>query len=317
MSTAENPYRDAPRVLITGCSGFIGRNITRTARARGWVTGGISRLQPAGGDAPDSFYPADIARDDLFQAFEDFAPSTVIHAAGSSSVAQSFNNPLMDFRQSVETWAHVLDAVRTTNANPVVVFLSSAAVYGKVTELPIAESHSRRPLSPYGLHKLMCETLGQGCSTMFGIRMLVCRLFSLVGPDQRRLLPWELFRQFTDPSVEEVVLEGSPDSSRDYLHIDDAASGILDLAAADHPLQDAPLFVNVASGAEVSVREVARVIGQDLVSSKPIVFRGIDRPGDPKRWRADTTVISKLLPNWSPRHFEQAAKECVSRWAEE
>src|SRR5262249_11658349 len=129
----------------------------------------------------------------LAQALEDFRPELVFHGAGTASVASSLRFPAEDFRTANLTWSTVLDGVRASGQKPLLVYPSSAAVYGDPTELPTPEAVELRPLSPYGFNKLSGELLARQYAECFGLDVLVVRLFSVYGPRQRRLLVWDLF----------------------------------------------------------------------------------------------------------------------------
>jgi len=93
----------------------------------------------------------------LTPVLRNFSPTTIVHAAGPSSVNLSMARPLADFRRSVAGVHEVLEAARVACPQALVLFLSSAAVYGDPETLPVAESAPTRPLSPYGFHKLASE----------------------------------------------------------------------------------------------------------------------------------------------------------------
>lgn len=302
------------KILVTGCRGFIGRNIGEQAHARGWSAIGLSRSTGPHPSWPGAHYHGDVASDDLIPLLNESRPDVIVHAAGSASVGQSFESPLNDFRASAATWANVLNSVRGADIDPLVVFISSAAVYG-APKIPISEATPQLPLSPYGYHKMLCETMAREYSQCFGTRILLCRLFSVLGPGQRRLLPWEIFVQLVDPASAEIVLQGSEGTTRDYLHVDDAASAIVELSEKVNSINRRELVdVNVASGHEVSVGNVVDSF-RALLGRKPVRFLGIARPGDPNRWSADITRLRSLLPRWEPRPFEAAVEDCIRHWS--
>jgi UDP-glucose 4-epimerase len=242
-----------------------------------------------------------------------FAPDVLLHAAGAASVGASLARPLDDLRASVVTWANVLDSVRRSGARPLVVFPSSAAVYGDADALPVAESAPARPISPYGFHKAACELLAREHAECFGMRVLICRLFSLFGEAQRRLLVWELYRQFVgaEPFVR---LEGTGDETRDYLHVDDAAAAMLELASNLSEERGDCTVVNVASGEETRVLDLAEQLRALVAPPKEIRCLGHARAGDPRRWRADASLLRSLAPRWRPRPFAERLSQCVAAW---
>ncbi len=156
---------------------------------------------------------------------------------------------------------------------------------------------------------MMCEIAAQEYADCFGIDAVTGRLFSVVGPAQRRLLAWEIYRQLAESDLDEAVLAGSPDSARDYLHVRDVASGLLALAAA--PV--VPSVVNIASGESQTVGSVVDLITTLCGSKKPTRFLRQQVSGDPDRWQADVSLLSQLV-DWHPTDFTVAVADCVQAW---
>ena len=317
------------RILITGSRGFIGGSVGRYAAGAGHEVLGVGRSTQAPARWPGAYVQADVVSSDLSGLVRDFAPDAVVHAAGTASVAASFAAPLDDLRAALNSFANMLEAVRRSGRAPLVLFPSSAAVYGDPPRLPVAEDTPARPISPYGFHKAACELVARGYSDCFGARLVVCRLFSVFGAAQRRLLVWELYRQLAGPAPA-AWLEGTGQESRDYLHVDDAASAILGLAetragevggdgikGVERGGGGDCLTVNVASGEETRVLDLAARLRDLVAPNKEIRCRGHARPGDPLRWRADTTRLHALLPDWRPRPFDERLAACIDAWRTE
>jgi len=302
------------RILITGCRGFVGSSVGHVAHARGHEVLGVANSSQAPADWPGKFAAADVTHSDLAPLIRDFKPEMVLHAAGSASVGASIANPIEDFRAALYTWTNTLDGIRRSSLKPRVIFPSSAAVYGNPATLPVKELAPVQPLSPYGFHKAACELIAREYAQCFGIDVIVCRLFSIYGPRQRRLLVWELASQLAGPN-EQVTLEGTGNESRDYLHIDDIAEVFLRLAdpSLKWPDEICPVL-NVAFGRETSVRELAQQLQSRIAPKKPIHAKGVQRPGDPLRWQADVTKLRTLLPQWSPRKLADGLEQCIDYW---
>jgi UDP-glucose 4-epimerase len=306
------------RILITGSGGFIGGSVGRAAARAGHELLGVARTSQPAPDWPGRFAQADVLASDLGRLVRDFAPDAVLHCAGTASVAASFAAPLDDLRAAVLSFANTLDAVRRSAPGALVLFPSSAAVYGDPPRLPVEEETPARPISPYGFHKLACELLAREYAECFGVRTVVCRLFSVFGPAQRRLLVRELFKQFAGED-ETVWLEGTGAETRDYLHADDAAAALLAVAERLSGDPSAPRLttVNVASGVGTSVIELAERIREQVAPQKPIRCRNVARAGDPRAWRADITRLRALAPGWQPRPLAEALAACIADWQRE
>lgn len=314
------------RILITGSRGFVGGSVGRYAARAGHAVVGVGRATQAEVGWPGAYVSADIVSSDLSGVVRDFAPDVVLHAAGTASVGASLAAPLDDLRAALLTWANTLESVRRSGLRPLLLYASSAAIYGNLATLPAREDAPARPISPYGFHKAACELLAHEYAECFALPVVVCRLFSLFGAAQRRLLIWELYRQFADADEPVVRLQGTGAETRDYLHIDDVAAALLDIAAAQ--LEETTeggrrvettergrcLVVNVASGEETSVLALAAQVGQLVAPGKEIRCRGLERTGDPRAWRADITRLRSLAPLWQPQPLAQSLAGCIAEW---
>jgi UDP-glucose 4-epimerase len=305
------------RLLVTGSNGFLGSSLGQLAIRDGCEVLGIGRSSQPIPVWAGRYFQQDVAHSDLRAVIDDFAPDVVLHAAGAASVGLSFATPLDDLRGAILTWANILDALRRSGQRPIVIFPSSAAVYGNPTKLPVGEENAIAPISPYGFHKAACELLGREYAECFGLDIIVCRLFSVFGVAQRRLLIWELYQQLVGSDT--VWLQGSGTESRDYLAIDDIWTAVFHLIEnSGHAAGKGHyLVLNVARGEEVMVRDVAQELRTLIAPDKSIHCHGIERPGDPQRWCADLSRLHSLIPDWRPKPFSLALSQCVAAWQEE
>ena len=302
------------RILITGSTGFLATSFARFAARSGHEIAGIGRASETSGAWPGVYVQVhdDVAA--TTEVIDRFSPEILFHGAGTASVGASFEDPLQDFEGSVLTCEKLFAAVHRSTCRPLIFIPSSAAVYGNVESLPINESAPLRPISPYGVHKSICESLARGWAQAFGLRIVICRLFSLFGPGQRRLLIWELFQQLSQ-TVEHVTIEGTGSESRDFLCVDDAANAFLQMAEA---LSQAPAgyfeIVNLASGEQTTVAALAEHLRKLLAPGKEIRYRGLVRPGDPLCWQADIGKLTSIIPDWRPQSLFDALEMCIDSW---
>jgi UDP-glucose 4-epimerase len=302
------------RILITGSTGFIGGSVGRFAARSGHEVMGIARRSQPEVGWTGSHAAADVAVADLAAIIQEFKPDAIFHGAGAASVSASMDSPLDDLRAAAMTWANLLDSVRRSKLRPMVVFPSSAAVYGNPPGLPVHEKSVPHPISPYGFHKLACELIAREYATCFGVDSIVCRIFSVLGSAQRRLLVWEIFEKIHS-AQESIFLFGTGNESRDYLHVDDLASAVLALVDATPRNDEAICRVfNLASGTETRIADLAREMVRLTGSSKPIQYSGQLRRGDPARWCADMATTHAVIPAWKPRSLTASLEQCVAEW---
>jgi UDP-glucose 4-epimerase len=298
------------KLLVTGCHGFVGRSAVQYALGKGHQVLGVARSEQGMPIEGMEFRRCALDRPAFIDVLNCYRPDVLVHAAGSASVGYSFQQPREDFLMAVETWGAVLDAVRKADVHPLVIFPSSASVYGNPARLPVPEGASLRPISPYGFHKVICEQLAQEYAQCFGLNVVVARLFSTVGPYQQRLLVWELFRQAIDDNPY-LTIQGTGTETRDFLHIDDICRYFLGIAERE---PKGFWAVNVASGVSTSVRTMAEIVTHLVGSRKAIVTLNKELPGDPKHWQADTSLLLDLVPHQSG-DITKGLEHCVGHWS--
>jgi UDP-glucose 4-epimerase len=306
------------KFLVTGVTGFLGGAVARAAVAAGHEVVGLGRRAEPPADVPCAYAQVDFSSPQaLEEVIRAAQPECVLHFAGAASVGNSLANPLADFEASTLLWYRLLDAVRRSETNPLVVLASSAAVYGSPEILPTPETAPLKPESPYGFHKVMCELAGQEFARCFGLRVAALRYFSIFGPRQRRLLVWEIFDQLRKGGGE-LRLKGTGEEERDYLAEDEAAGMTVALAERLARSEEAGFqAINIASGMSVSVRTVAEQLCAKLLLSPEICVGGQTVAGNPSRWQADVSLLRSHLHDCEVRPFSESLADCVSAWSDE
>lgn len=275
--------------LVTGAGGFIGGAVCRALVERNIRVVALSTAAtpPAiGVEAVHRFRLPDARLGDLLVALK---PNLIVHCAGPASVAASFAAPGRDFADSVGITEHLLSSVARHSPTSRVLLLSSAAVLGQPDVLPASEQLPPAPISPYGFHKSICETLGVEYSTLWGVPVATARLFSVYGPGLKRQLLWDIYRQWS--SSDAIRLDGDGDETRDFIYIDDVATAVLVMA-------DRASFkgecIHVGSGEAISTATLAQEAVAALGARKPIHFSGVRRVGDPRHWQADISRLKAI-----------------------
>ncbi len=298
------------KILITGCQGFIGKSLALYAIRNGHSVLGITRSKIVQPVSEITIQQCSLDSDDFIGLINRFKPDMIYHSAGSSSVGYSFQQPRDDFKNAVDTWSSVLEAVRKSDINPLLMFPSSASVYGNPKVLPVDENALSQPISPYGFHKVISEQLAREYCQCFDMNVVVTRLFSAFGPIQKRLLIWELFKQAINPDEKELVIQGTGNETRDFLYIEDICHYTLRLVESE---VSGFLAVNVASGESSSVREMAEIILALTGSKKTIRTLNKNLPGDPKKWQADIKLLQTLVP-YQPPSINKSLESCIQQW---
>lgn len=273
------------KVLVTGASGFLGSMVMNRFATEGFdVTGwDISKK--------DNVEVVDLLDEDsVIDALMRVKPDIVIHCAGSADVNYSVMNPSSDFKGNVMLTHNLLFALHKLNMDYVrFVFLSSASVYGNPATLPITEDMPLRPMSPYAVHKSMCEELCMYFANNYGMSLKIARIFSAYGAGLKKQIFWDMHQKVL--STNRLEMFGTGLESRDYIHVKDVVNALYILATSDSE----HIVFNVANGVEHTIAHVTEIFARASgLDSSVISYNGIVREGNPLNWRADISRIKAL-----------------------
>lgn len=282
-------------VLVTGAAGFIGQHVARTYLSAGWEVHGIGR----GGWAPTAeldlhkWHCSEVTLSALVEL--GLTPDVIVHCAGGASVGVSIQQPGLDFDYTVKSMSNVLEFIRLHSPATCLIYPSSAAVYGQVTQMPIKETVYPNAVSPYGLHKRMAELLCELYSRQYGIHTAIVRLFSIYGPGLRKQLLWDACLKYEGGCSE---FFGTGNEVRDWLHVCDIAK--LLFLAKDKASIACPI-VNAGSGIGIKVSDILIQLGLNLESDLVPTFSEQARAGDPGAFIADISEARSW--GWEPEIF--------------
>lgn len=277
------------RVLITGASGFIGSKLLIKFKNDGYEVIGWDRTEVNESEVPVTFVDMS-TKDSIVAALLKCNPDIVIHCAGSADVGKSVANPEIDYEGNVTLTHNLLFAMHKCGLEKKrFVFLSSAGVYGNPISLPITEDIPVNPLSPYALHKVMCEDLCRYFIKNYRADIKIARIFSAYGAGLRKQIFWDMHNKVVNAG--KLDMFGTGNESRDYIHVTDVVKSIYLLATEDSEFD----VFNVANGEETTIRSVTEYFAKySNLPNEKIHFNGVVREGDPLNWKADIQRISSL-----------------------
>jgi dTDP-glucose 4,6-dehydratase/UDP-glucose 4-epimerase len=276
-------------VLIFGASGFIGNAVMDHFSVNHSVTG-IDRI----GNAEKNILTAD----DFKRTAELISENKfdlIINCAGSSNVSQSVRDPQHDFELNTILVQHLLCAIKESSPGTKFINISSAAVYGNPATLPIKESDLPKPLSPYGLHKLLSEELISHYSRLYQIQALSVRIFSAYGTGLKRQFFYDLYTKFMN-NAGGIELAGTGNESRDFIFISDIAEALEVLFQKAAFNGEA---YNLGSGEESFIAPTASLFARICGYKGEIRFNQKQFEGYPLNWKACTGKLSAL--GFSPK----------------
>jgi GDP-4-dehydro-6-deoxy-D-mannose reductase len=290
-------------ILITGVAGFVGSHLCRHLLDHGYqVTGTFI------GDMPE-LSGVDLIEVDLLDASRleevvaGVAPDRIVHLAGLSHVGESWQQPELYFRVNVIGSENLLRAARGAR----VIVASSAEVYGAVPEgeQPLTEDRDLAPMSPYGMSKAAMERIAAYHEA------IIVRSFNICGPGQASMFALPAFahqlRAIAGGDQAPVIQVGNLSARRDFIHVDDAATGYRALLERGQPGRVYNLGSGQAHSIQAALDELIRISGVSPdVAVDPERFRKVDVPllvasTEPLQalgWEARKTLPDALRDLW-------------------
>jgi dTDP-glucose 4,6-dehydratase len=311
------------RVLVTGGAGFISSNVIRhlLEHTRYEVVsldaltyaGNLENLAEVMSHPRLSFVHGDVR--DAALVYDVVAEvDVIVNAAAESHVEKSIDEGASEFvTTNVEGTQILLDAIRET---PVERFLliSSSEVYGTAEYAPMDEEHPLNPRSPYAATKAGGDRLAYSYFVTYGLPIVIVRPFNNYGPRQH---PEKVVPRFVTQALcgEPLTVHGDGHASRDWLYVDDDAEAIEALIEA--PVDSvAGEVVNVATGRDLSVAEIADLVLEAVGNPDAIVTHVDERPGQVDRHVGSTDKI-EALTGWRARTtFADGLERTVSWYRE-
>jgi UDP-glucose 4-epimerase len=307
-------------VLVTGGAGYIGSHAVLALLDAGWKVSVVDNLSTGFGFAVPSgvpLYEGDIEDGALLaRIFAEQGTGAIMHFAGSIIVPESVENPLKYYHNNTAKSRALIEAA-VIGGVPHFIFSSTAATYGIPEFSPVHEDSPKLPINPYGMSKLMTETMLADTAVAHPLNYCALRYFNVAGADplarsgQSTAGPTHLIKVAVEAALGkrshvDVFGKdyGTPDGTgvRDYIHVADlAAAHVLALEALIEQA-DRSLTMNCGYGRGFSVLEVLDAV--DRVTNNKLDRRmSPRRAGDPDSLISDNARIKQTLP-WQPRYAD-------------
>ncbi|MCS6963131.1 NAD-dependent epimerase/dehydratase family protein [Thermoflexus sp.] len=290
------------RILITGGAGFLGAALANRLVREGHTVLALDDLSAGDPQRLDSRVV--LARGDvrdvprlwtLLQGVD-----LVYHLAARVSVPESILYPRVYQDVNVGGTVALLEAMRDAGVKRLVL-ASSGAVYGDQPVQPVHEELLPRPLSTYAVTKLAAEHFVRTLGRLWGFEVVILRIFNAYGPGQP--LPAAhapVTSRFLKQAVEggTLVIFGDGTQTRDFVYVDDVVEALL---AAGKRTDLNGEILNVGSGQEISVNELAEIVMRVVGRHVPVIHSPA-QDGGVARLCADLRRAERLL-GYRPRVF--------------
>jgi len=252
-------------ILITGISGFVGSRMARHLMDGGAEVCGLLRHR-ADCNVPDSIRSQGLEGrvrllegdlEDISSVKEALLSSgadMVFHLGAQSFVPRSFSNPIETMSSNCVGTANLLEAVRASDLDPVVVFAGSSDEYGlvisseeqherakekygsvfpeplRIPELPVGESSPLRPMSPYAVSKVYGDFLMRNYCHSYGMKTIVARAFNHEGAGRGMMFVTSVAASQAIKlklGLADQITIGNVNAFRDWSHVDDVIGGYI------------------------------------------------------------------------------------------
>jgi len=275
------------KFLIIGSKGFIGSHLASYLREMSYEVWGADVIVDY--ETTQPYHLIDASNPGFHEIFKDESFDICINCSGAANVSDSIKHPYRDFQLNTSIVFNLLEAIRTYQPSCKFINLSSAAVYGNPGTLPVQEGSLLSPISPYGYHKLMSESICEEYYRFFGIQTCSLRIFSAYGEGLKKQLFWDLYHKALDK--DKIELFGTGNESRDFIYIRDLSQAIF--VVARHAKCEGQ-SINIANGKEVFIKDCVKLFYGLFEETLNYRFSGQEKKGDPNNWVANISLLKDL-----------------------
>jgi GDP-L-fucose synthase len=282
-----------PRVLVTGGSGFLGRQVLGALARRGYQD--VVAPSHAAYDLTDA--------DQVRACLRDLRPEAIVHlAAVVGGIGANRARPGEFFYKNLIMGTELMEQARLAGVQKLVA-IGTICAYPKFTPVPFHEDdlwsgYPEETNAPYGLAKKMLLVQAQAYRQQYGFNATYLLPTNLYGPGDNfhptnaHVIP-DMIRKCLDAidtGAEAITLWGTGNPTREFLYVRDCAEGIV--AALDR--YDGAEPVNLGSGEEIRIADLARLIAEATGFRGEIRFDASQPDGQPRR-KLDTSRALNLF----------------------
>src|SRR5512138_2075936 len=300
------------RVIVTGGTGFLGSRLTEALRGRGCVA--VAGLGSADYDLRSV--------DEVARLYRELQPTLVIHlAAIVGGIGANRERPAEFFYDNLMMGAHLFHQAWRWGV-PKFVAVGTICAYPKHTPVPFKEEHlwdgyPEETNAPYGLAKKMLLVQSQAYRDQYGYNSIFLLPVNLYGPGDNfeprssHVIPALILKcvHALEAGADHIEVWGDGSATREFLYVEDAADAIL-LASERYNSSDP---VNVGSGEEISIKELAGKIAATVGFNGRIVWDTAKPNGQPRR-KLDTSRAEERFGFRARTGFDEGLRRTVDAY---
>ena len=291
------------KILVTGCSGFIGMHLCKNLLEDEHEILGIdnindyydvnlkrSRLALLTKFKNFSFEQLDISNyQKLTSTFLNFKPLKVVNLAAQAGVRYSLENPSAYINSNIVGFMNVLECCRYNKVKGLI-YASSSSVYGGNKKIPFSTNDRvDKPISIYAATKKANELMAHTYSHLYDLNTTGLRFFTVYGPWGRPDMAMYIFTKKIS-SGQPIYVFNNGDMFRDFTYIDDIVSGLKSALSKNYKCE----VFNLGNNKIEHLMDVIKIIEKKINIKAKIIFDEI-KPGDVKKTFADIDSSKKKL----------------------
>ncbi len=302
------------KVLVTGGAGFIGSHIVDGLVESGHETVVVDNLVT--GDRANlrtdvEFHEVDIRSPRLLEVLASVRPEVVVHQAAQTTVKKSTADPRYDADVNIMGLLNLLQGCAEVGVRKVTFASSGGTVYGDTENLPVKETETLAPVSPYGITKMASEHYLRYFASATGMTYTALRYSNIFGPRDHASSE-HVITVFIDMLLagKTPTIHWDGEQAKDYLYVSDCvAANLAALTKADNE------HLNIGTGKPLSVNAIYDAVSRQMgVDVEPQY--GPKRPGDVRTFYLDISKAKDIL-NWEPKvSFEDGLASTVAYYHE-
>jgi len=309
----------AERVLVTGGAGFIGSQVADRYLAEGYEVAVVDNLssgrrENVSRDA--EFHQLDVRSEDARKLLATGGFSVLNHHAAQMDVRVSVAKPMLDADINVMGLLNLLEGAREGGVRRVVFASSGGVVYGESDRLPHVETAPKLPVSPYGVSKLTSEYYLGAYGILHGLETVSLRYANVYGPRQNPHGEAGVVAIFCSRigRGEDIKVFGDGEQTRDYVFVGDVVEANMRATRWELPSPASidNRAVNVGTGNEVSVNELARTL-IEAAGANVSVEHAAARPGELARSSVGIAKAADVW-GWQPEVTLSEGLQRTYRW---
>lgn len=303
------------KILVTGGAGFIGSHIVDALIEKNHevhivdnlITGFRHNIHPKA-----TFHEIDIYSPEVKNIIEKEKFEVIFHKAAQMDVRKSVADPVYDANINIIGSLNLLESGIKSGLKKFIFASSGGTVYGEQVEFPANESHSKAPISPYGITKLALENYLHYYAVQYGLKSVTLRYANVYGPRQNphgeagvvAIFAKKIYHQ------EQAFVNGDGQQTRDYVFVEDVVNA--NMLALES--EESGAF-NVGTAVETNVVQLFDYINAYFKNPIERQFAPA-KPGEQQRSVLDCSLIKEKL-SWEPKFDIELGLNKTCKWFEE